>query len=252
MTSNARSGTVPWVVRMRQEWEQRARENPRFFICTDVPNSEEEFAASGERDYQAHVRAFLDSSGFDPAGKSALEIGCGIGRMTRFFCEDFAAVTGVDISPAMIEQARGVLSPGARLLVGSGCDLAGVPDRSVDFAFSYIVFQHIPDKKTILRYFEETGRVLKQGGLFRFHLNGLPHVEIGTLLLEGYISTSPRLQRYGLKSAPMVRRRPLGTWMGHPVSVPDVRRACNRAGLALTSVTGRWSAEMWVGGRKRF
>jgi SAM-dependent methyltransferase len=236
---------------MQREWEQRARENPRFFICTDVPDTEEEFIASGLRDYQAHVRSFLKSVDFDPAGKSALEIGCGIGRMTRFFCEDFAGVIAVDISPAMIERARMGASPRARFLVGSGCDLAGIADNSVDFAFSYIVFQHIPDKHAILRYIEEAGRVLKPAGVFHFHVNGLPYFEAGTLLLEGYISVSPRLRRYGLKKLPLIRRRRLGTWLGHPVSAADVRRACHRSELSLTAVTGRWTTDMWVSGRKQ-
>jgi len=251
MSSGASDRAGPWALQMQREWEQRARENPRYFICTDVPDTEEEFIASGLKDYQAHVRSFLKSADFDPEGKSALEIGCGIGRMTRFFCEDFAAVTAVDISPAMIERARMGASPRATFLVGSGCDLAGVPDKSVDFAFSYIVFQHIPDKRVILRYIEEAGRVLKPGGLFHFHANGLPYFEAGALLFEGYISVSPRLHRYGLKKLPMIRRRRLGTWLGHPVSVGEIRRACRNVGLELARVTGRWSECMWVAGRKR-
>jgi SAM-dependent methyltransferase len=235
---------------MQQEWEQRARENPRYFICTDVPDSEDEFLASGVKDYELHVCPFLRGAEFHSHEKTALEIGCGMGRMTRCFARDFAAVTALDISPTMIERARELHLPRTRFLVGSGSDLSGVPDRSIDFAFSYIVFQHIPEKKSILRYFEETGRVLRPGGLFRFHVNGLPHVAMGSLVLEGYISQSPRLEDYGLRNLPLIRRRRLGTWLGHPISVGEVRRVCRQAGLELTSVSGRWTAEMWLGGRK--
>lgn len=250
MMSGSDAHSSPWVARMREEWEQRARENPRYFICTDVPDTEEEFVASGLRDYQTHVRSFLDAAGFDPRGKSALEIGCGVGRMTRYFARDFASVTGLDISPAMIERARQMCLPGTRFEVGTGTDLAGVPDYTVDFAFSFIVFQHIPAKNVILRYFEETGRVLRPGGLFRFHTNGLPHLAVRSIVLEGYVSHSLRLRRYGLKAFPMIRRRRLGTWLGHPVSVGEVRRACGRVGLQLTGISGRWTAEMWLSGRK--
>jgi hypothetical protein len=36
------------------------------------------------------------------------------------------------------------------------------------------VFQHIPDRRITLGYFEEIGRVLRPGGMFRVHVNGLP------------------------------------------------------------------------------
>ncbi len=38
--------------------------------------------------------------------------------------------------------------------------------------FSYIVFQHIPDRAPVRRYVEEAARVLKPGGLFRFQVDG--------------------------------------------------------------------------------
>jgi len=239
----------PAVGVMQQDWEQRARENARFYICTDIPDDEASFYASGARDYDRHVRPFLRAHSFDPASKVALEIGCGIGRMTRCFAQEFAEVIGVDVSPTMIEQARKSQLPRAHFLAGSGQDLAGVADGSVDFAFSFIVFQHIPEKNAILRYVEEAGRVLRPGGLFRFHLNGLPHVEFGGYLLESYLSDSPRLPVVLRGRIPMVRRRRMDTWMGHPVSVGDVRGACRRGGLEITEAAGRWTAEMWVGGR---
>jgi len=239
-----------WLDMMRQEWDARAREKARYYIATDVPDTEEEFFASGRGDYAQHVRAFLARNGFAPSGKTALEIGCGIGRMTHVFAEEFGEVIGVDISSEMVERAQARRWPRTRFVVGNGEDLRGIADASVDFAFSFIVFQHIPEKRVILRYVEEAGRVLRPGGLFRFHVNGLPHMDVGGAVLEGYVSHSPKLQRVQLGRMPFVRRRKLGTWLGHPVSAGDVRRACRRAGLELMEVRGRWTANMWVGGRK--
>jgi SAM-dependent methyltransferase len=235
-----------WIPRMQQEWNQRAKDNAQFFICTDV--AEEEFLASGQNDYDLHVRPFLTAAGWDVHDKVALEIGCGIGRMTRCFAAEFSQVIGLDISSAMIERAQRAAPSGAKFLVGTGCDLAGIPDQSVDFVFSYIVFQHIPDKETILRYIQETGRVLRPGGYFRFQLNGLPHLALGGVLLEGYISRSPRLRRMGLSWLPLIRRRRLDSWLGHPVSLGEVRRACARSGLNLLPVSGRWTEDMWISG----
>lgn len=245
-----RARVKDWVAAMQQDWDARARENARYYIATDVPDGEEDFKASGRSDYKEHVRAFLDRYGFVPGGKTALEIGCGIGRMTRAFAEEFGEVIGADVSPEMVERARENAPANARFVRVSGSDLEGIADASVDFAFSYIVFQHIPEKSAILRYIEETGRVLRPGGLFRYHMNGLPHARIGGVLLEGYISESPKLQRLAIKRVPFVRRRKLGTWLGHPVSAGDVRRACRHGGLHLSEIQGRWTVNLWVGGRK--
>jgi SAM-dependent methyltransferase len=251
MTTDRSVPPASWTDTMRQDWEDRAKSNPRFFICTDVRDDEQEFLESGRADFDRHVRPFLAAHRFAPSGKVALEIGCGIGRMTWCFAEEFAEVIGLDISETMIEQARGLRLSRASFVLGSGRNLAGVPDRSVDFAFSFIVFQHIPEKEIILRYMEETARVLRPGGLFRFHLNGLPHAELGNVLLEGYVSDSPRLRRFGLKRLPFIRRRHLDTWLGHPVSVGELMKVFRCNGLELLDVTGRWSPEMWVSGRKR-
>ncbi len=235
---------------MRDEWDARARQDARYFICTDLPRDEQAFLASGRDDYRHHVGSFMQASRFDAAGKTALEIGCGIGRMTRCFAEEFAEVIGLDISAEMIARARAADIPRARFVVGGGSDLAGIASAAVDFVFSYIVFQHIPEQAVILRYFEEIGRVLRPGGLFRIHMNGLPQVRVGRLLLEGYISDSPKLRVLGLRKLPFVRRRRLGTWLGHPISAPAIRRACRRGGLTVTRVTGRWTVNQWIEGRK--
>lgn len=236
--------------RMRHDWEARAHENARFYICTDVPQSDAEFFASGEEDYNRFVRPFLTRHSFHSADHSALEIGCGIGRMTHVFAREFARVTGVDISAEMIAKAWAAGIPRAEFIHGTGVDLTGVADASVDFAFSYIVFQHIPDTRVTLNYFSEIGRVLRPGGLFLVHVNGLPYVRLGSLVMEGYVSRSPKLRRVGLSRLPFVRRRSADTWMGHPVSLTQLRPVLASAGLSLQEVNGRWTPEMWVAGRK--
>jgi ubiquinone/menaquinone biosynthesis C-methylase UbiE len=236
---------------MREEWDARAREKARYYIATDVGDTAEEFFGSGRADYEANARAFLERHGFCPKGKTALEIGCGIGRMTQAFAGEFGEVIGVDVSPEMVQQARAEAPANARFVCGSGADLGEIRDSSVDFAFSFIVFQHIPDRRITLGYFEEIGRVLRPGGMFRVHVNGLPYVRLAGSVWEGYVSHSPRLKRIGVRAVPFVRRRRLGTWQGHPVNLGEVRRTCEQAGLEIVEVIGRWTANMWVGGRKR-
>jgi hypothetical protein len=45
-------------------------------------------------------------------------------------------------------------------------------DLQVDFAFSSIVFQHIPSREIIESYVREVHRLLRPGGLFKFQVQG--------------------------------------------------------------------------------
>jgi SAM-dependent methyltransferase len=80
----------------------------------------------------------------------------------------------------MIQQAKAALRnfPGAHVFQNNGRDLDVVHEalggKTVDFAFSYIVFQHIPNREVIENYVREVGRLLRPGGLFKFQVQGHP------------------------------------------------------------------------------
>ena len=54
----------------------------------------------------------------------------------------------------------------------NGKDLSVVPALQFDFAFSSIVFQHIPSREIIENYVGEVQRLLRPGGLFKFQVQG--------------------------------------------------------------------------------
>jgi ubiquinone/menaquinone biosynthesis C-methylase UbiE len=110
-----------------------------------------------------------------------LEIGCGSGRITRALAEVFGEVYAVDISGEMIRQARESLTnhPNAHVFQNSGSDLSVLGDIQVDFAFSFIVFQHIPSREVIRSYVREVHRLLRPGGLFKFQVQGWSEMETG-------------------------------------------------------------------------
>jgi hypothetical protein len=60
----------------------------------------------------------------------------------------------------------------------SGSTLAQFAAESLDFVYSYAVFQHIPSREVVLSYMHEVVRVLRPGGVFRAQFNGLPHDRI--------------------------------------------------------------------------
>lgn len=163
--------------RMRHDWNQRAREDAEHFVYTrDSDADEAGFSASGCANYNQLVRPYLPVllNGAAVSDSRVLEIGCGVGRMTRWFAEEFGEVHALDVSPEMIAQARVRLAGYRNLTLhtGTGVDLEPLPDGYFDLVFSYIVFQHIPSAAVIRSYVREAARVLKPGGAFKFQVNG--------------------------------------------------------------------------------
>lgn len=103
-----------------------------------------------------------------------LEIGCGIGRILRELYDQVPGrhCVGYDASEAMIREGKEYVGDrNIELLkcAGEGEDLAYQSDY-FDFAFSIVVFQHIPSTPTVHRYITEMARMLKPGGRIRFQV----------------------------------------------------------------------------------
>jgi len=208
------SDTGPWLDRMRRDWDRRALEDAESYIYSrDSESDEESFDRSGLANYNQLVRPYLPIllEGKVARECRAVEIGCGLGRMTRWFAEDFGEVVAIDISPRMIAQARHRLATFAniRFLVGSGGDLMPLEDNRYDLAFSYIVFQHIPSRAVIENYVREASRILRAGGVFKFQLNG--------------------------DQSPAYIAREKDTWMGETFSLPQVSAILTQAGFSLVA-----------------
>lgn len=247
----SRSASGNWLAALRRDWDTRAREDARAYInWPTVPNEEEAFFASGEADYKRYVLPFLRRMQFDPRGKTALEIGCGIGRIARWMSRDFGRYIGVDVSPEMVRKASSYNLPRAEFLAVSGGDLAGVESASVDFVLSFAVFQHVPDKDAIFNYIAEAARVLRPGGIFRLHMKGLWAFMLGRLAIEAGLSTKDAPASRHLAGIPFIRLRRLSTWQGHSIRPAEAFGVCQSHGLEVLQVEGKWTTMMWVGGRK--
>ena len=167
---------------MRRDWDARARENARFYVATGRTDwTDEEFFASGEMAVAEEILTDMTNicQGKEPSAMRVLEIGCGAGRITRALANMFGEVHAVDISAEMVTQARKALAgrPHAHVYQNNGCDLSVVPPLQFDFAFSAIVFQHIPSREIIENYVREVHRLLRPGGLFKFQVQGYSALE---------------------------------------------------------------------------
>jgi len=163
--------------KMREDWDRRARENARHYVNTaNTQWTDEEFFASGEQTVAEEVLTDLGNicQGKATADMRVLEIGCGAGRVTRALAKIFGEVHAVDVSGEMIRQATEALHAYRNAFVyqNNGKDLAVVPERQFDFAFSSIVFQHIPSREIIENYVKEVHRLLRPGALFKFQVQG--------------------------------------------------------------------------------
>ena len=165
--------------KMQRDWDARARENARYYVATGKKDwSDEEFFASGEKAIAEDLLTDMINicQGKDPKAMRVLEIGCGAGRLTRALANLFGEVHAVDVSGEMVARAREALAgkPNAHVYQNNGCDLAVVPPFEFDFAYSNIVFQHIPSRDVIENYVSEVHRLLRPGALFKFQVQGHP------------------------------------------------------------------------------
>jgi ubiquinone/menaquinone biosynthesis C-methylase UbiE len=168
--------------KMRQDWDARARENARHFVATGREDwSDEEFFRSGEKAIAEDILTDMTNicQGKDPQAMRVLEIGCGAGRLTRALSNIFGEVHAVDVSGEMVELARRAVAdrPGVHVYQNNGCDLSVIPAQEFDFAYSAIVFQHIPSREVIENYVREVHRLLRPGALFKFQVQGDSRVE---------------------------------------------------------------------------
>jgi ubiquinone/menaquinone biosynthesis C-methylase UbiE len=169
--------------KMRQDWDERARQNARHYVVTGQEEwSDEDFFASGERVVAEDILTDQINicQGKAPATMRVLEIGCGAGRVTHALSKLFGEVHAVDISGEMIARARAALAQrsNVHLYQNNGCDLAVVPPLEFDFAYSTIVFQHIPSYGIIENYVREVQRLLRPGGLFKFCVQGYTGIDL--------------------------------------------------------------------------
>ena len=109
--------------------------------------------------------ALFGRLGADPRGGTCIEVGSGPGRMTAGLAERFDRVLALDVSPAMLEQARKAIPDDhVEFRAISGERLDGVEDASADVVICYLVLQHLPSRDVVLSYISEFARVLKPGG----------------------------------------------------------------------------------------
>jgi SAM-dependent methyltransferase len=191
--------------RLRAHWDAWGREDPYWAVLTE-PGKEgsrwdtEAFFATGVREVESllvEVRRLVPSLG----AETALDFGCGPGRLTQALARHFASVTGVDIAPSMIAAAErhNRWPERCRYVLNDTGDLRRFADASFDFVCSLITLQHI-EPRYARAYIAEFVRVAAPGGAICFQL---PAARIPP---EPGASWARRLKARVAEKAPPARR----------------------------------------------
>jgi SAM-dependent methyltransferase len=108
--------------------------------------------------------------------------------------------------------------PNAHVYQNNGLDLSVVPQVEFDFAYSSIVFQHIPSYEIIENYVREVYRLLRPGALFKFQLQGHATPDV----------------------------RPENTWVGVGFSPEQAAAMASRCGFDLRYQVNTGTKDYWL------
>ena len=133
-----------------------------------------------------HLDQFM-RLGVHPAslrGKTCLDVGCGLGRLSEICLGSADLVFGLDLSEAVTEAARLITAPSFVPVRASG---DGIPllDESIDFVFCWGVLHHTKDPAATLR---DLWRVVKPGGTLAIWVYAKNNIFLKRSLLAHYFS----------------------------------------------------------------
>ena len=232
---------------LKDFWDERAREDPYFFVDDrrsyrdPLPGG---FWEQGERDLD---RLLTSVSVRIQAGDAVVDIGCGVGRLTRAIAARASRVYAIDVSSEMVRRAQDAHRDigNVQWLVGDGHTLGPLADSSVDACVSHVVFQHIPDPQITLSYVAEIGRVLRPGGWAAFQLSGDPRIHTRRTGIRAALHRAAA----GLGRAPRGQDDP--AWLGSAVALSELREVAAGAALELEMVVGEGTQFCVIRARKQ-
>ncbi len=129
----------------KHDWEIIGSRDPYFGVLSSsefrADQIDEEkrkrFYATGGEDIERVLSMFDADLGARPTTGAALDIGCGVGRLSYALAQVMPSVTGYDVSDSMLEIARSHAPSNLQLT-------SSLPNGVFSWINSYIVFQHIP------------------------------------------------------------------------------------------------------------
>jgi SAM-dependent methyltransferase len=160
-----------------QAWQEWGQTEPYYgvaaedkFYKANLDAHRAEFFDSGEKDINDTLTTY--ERHYEPLGHgSALDFGCGVGRLVLPLAKRFGRVLGVDVSTGMVAEAKrncelGSVSNVEFRITG---DYVAHGAEQFDFVNSYIALQRIPTKRG-LHIIEQLARSVAPGGGSMLHV----------------------------------------------------------------------------------
>jgi SAM-dependent methyltransferase len=195
-----------------ESWEKFAQDDPYTYILTNLKSNDLcEFWQSGQQTVREELLPLIEAHRIKPG--VAMELGCGVGRLLFPLASHFREVVGADIAESMIQRAQRFASDNGIGNV-SFCTIAGPEDLlhragnysgRINFLYSLLVFQHIPDLAMIEGYLHIIGILLAKNGIAYLQFDTRPEsfaYQIKTHMPDFLL---PRFWRKGIRR---IRRYP--------------------------------------------
>ena len=170
---------------VKQTYEKLGRSDPLYAVLSNKKLQHnrwdpQKFFETGVKEVHEVLRYLRDVGRKLPF--SALDFGCGVGRLSQALAEHFQSVVGVDIAESMVQRAREFNRFGNRVvyLANATDELRMLDDDSFDFVYSNITLQHIPPEHG-KNYLREFLRVLCPGGVALFQVPSGRAYQAGSL-----------------------------------------------------------------------
>jgi SAM-dependent methyltransferase len=180
MTSSERQPDRPpkTLERVERQWTKLGEQDPMWAILTEPEKrsgqwEEKEFFETGVREIEEVLR--IAESVATVRFETAIDFGCGVGRLSQALARRFNRVLGIDVSKPMIEGAKRLNRFPDRCcyLHNSAADLRAVETESADLVYSNITLQHMVPALS-RRYIQDFFRVVRPGGQVIFQLPSRP------------------------------------------------------------------------------
>ena len=181
--------------RVRDQWTAIGETEPFWsvlshdrFRMSSIKETKKDFYASGA-DADRLIDIFCRRSNVRLPSGTCFELGCGVGRVTRFLAERFDHVIGADISRGNLDLAGTYLHdssvPNVDLILLR--DLEQLEDiDGYDFFYSVIVLQHNPPP-IMARMLSIILKKLRSGGAFLFQVP--THVPAYEFSVQSYLES---------------------------------------------------------------